>query len=83
MEESLLVLPKLSGKKRVIWDGFGEEMKRILDIAVPMVVVHGSQRLLQVVTIIMVGHLNDDLYLSSAALAVSLTAVTGFSFLVS
>lgn len=84
MEENLLVLAKGSGEEqKVAWEGLGEEMKRMIDIAGPMVVVTASQRLLQVVSVMMVGHLNDDLFLSSAALAISLTAVTGFSFLVS
>ncbi|KAH1245234.1 Protein DETOXIFICATION 12 [Glycine max] len=82
MEENLLVLAKGSGEEqKVAWEGLGEEMKRMIDIAGPMVVVTASQRLLQVVSVMMVGHLNDDLFLSSAALAISLTAVTGFSFL--
>ncbi|XP_020237997.1 protein DETOXIFICATION 12 isoform X1 [Cajanus cajan] len=82
MEESLLESRKQSEKKqRVTWGGFGQEMKRIIHIALPMMLVTASQYLLQVVTIMMVGHLNDDLYLSAAALAISLATVTGFSLL--
>ncbi|OIV91087.1 hypothetical protein TanjilG_30309 [Lupinus angustifolius] len=65
-------------KHKVTWNGFSEEMKRISVVAGPMVIVISSQYLLQVVSIMMVGHLGE-LYLSSAALAVSLASVTGLS----
>lgn len=81
MEENLLA--KQREKQKVTWDGLGEEMKRIICIAVPMVIVTATQYLLQVVSIMMVGHLNNNLYLSGAALAISLATVTGFSLLVS
>lgn len=86
MEESLI--PKETERceeqqqQRVTWDGFSEEMKRICVVAGPMVAVVSSQYLLQVVSTMMVGHLGE-LYLSSAALAISLAGVTGFSLLVS
>lgn len=82
MEENLIIT-RQSEKQRVTWDGLGEEMKRIICIAVPMVIVTATQYLLQVVSIMMVGHLNNNLYLSGAALAISLATVTGFSVLVS
>ncbi|XP_061351420.1 protein DETOXIFICATION 12-like [Gastrolobium bilobum] len=66
--------------QRVTWDVFGLEMRRICHIAGPMVAVISSQYLLQVVSIMIVGHLGE-LYLSGAALAISLATVTGFSFL--
>ncbi|CAJ1977451.1 unnamed protein product [Sphenostylis stenocarpa] len=81
MEESLLQKhQEESVKKRVTWSGFSEEMRRISVIAGPMVVVVCSQYLLQVVSIMIVGHLGE-LYLSSAALAISLAGVSGFSLL--
>ncbi|KAL2904754.1 Protein DETOXIFICATION 7 [Bienertia sinuspersici] len=46
-----------------------------------MVAVVLSQYLLQVISMMMVGHLGQ-LYLSSAALATSFAGVTGFSLLV-
>ncbi|KAF1878451.1 hypothetical protein Lal_00047120 [Lupinus albus] len=67
-------------KHKVTWNGFSEEMKRICVVAGPMVIVISSQYLLQVVSITMVGHLGE-LYLSSAALAISLASVTGFSLI--
>ncbi|KAJ1377188.1 Multi antimicrobial extrusion protein [Sesbania bispinosa] len=66
---------------RVTWNVFSEEIKRICHIAGPMVAVTSSQYLLQVVSTMIVGHLGE-LYLSSASLAISFAAVTGFSFLV-
>lgn len=81
MEENLLA--KQREKQKVTWDGLGEEMKRIIRVAGPMVFVYASQNLLQVVSIMMIGHLNDELFLSGAALAISLATVTGFSLLVS
>ncbi|XP_004497007.1 protein DETOXIFICATION 12-like [Cicer arietinum] len=87
MEESLLS-KKIDGKtesdleerKRISWDVYMKEMKTICHTSVPMVAVISSQYLLQVVSIMIVGHLGE-LYLSSAALSISFAGVTGFSFL--
>ncbi|KAM3760297.1 hypothetical protein ACB098_01G182800 [Castanea mollissima] len=59
---------------------FVQELKKASSIAAPMVVVSILQYLLQVVSIIMVGHLGE-LSLSGVAIATSLTNVTGFSLL--
>lgn len=59
-----------------------EEVKVLSCISGPMVVVNLSQYFLQVISIMMVGHLGK-LYLSSTAIAISFCAVTGFSLLVS
>lgn len=59
-----------------------EELKKMGTIAVPMVATSVLQYLLQVVSVMMVGHLNQ-LSLSSVAIATSLTNVSGFSILVS
>lgn len=58
-----------------------KEMKKVRRIAAPMVVASVLQYLLPVVSLIMVGHLNQ-LSLSSVAIATSLTNVSGFSVLV-
>ncbi|KFK41077.1 hypothetical protein AALP_AA2G082500 [Arabis alpina] len=50
-------------------------------MALPMVAVAISQYLLQVISMVMAGHL-DEISLSSVAIATSLTNVTGFSLLV-
>lgn len=60
---------------------FSEEVKRVGYLAGPMVAVSFSQCMLQVISIMMVGHLGD-LTLSSTAIAVSLSSVSGFSPLV-
>ncbi|KAK7374859.1 hypothetical protein VNO80_08302 [Phaseolus coccineus] len=60
--------------------GMREEMKKVRRIAAPMVVASVLQYLLPVVSLIMVGHLNQ-LALSSVAIATSLTNVFGFSVL--
>ncbi|KAK1301455.1 MATE efflux family protein 5 [Acorus calamus] len=57
-----------------------EEVKKLGTIAAPMVAVTVSQYLLQVLSMMMVGHLGE-LSLSSTAVATSLTSVTGFSLL--
>ncbi|XVF70318.1 hypothetical protein PTKIN_Ptkin11bG0152100 [Pterospermum kingtungense] len=62
------------------WGGYMEELKKASRIAAPMVAVTVLQYLLQVVSVIMVGHLGQ-LSLSSVAIATSLTNVTGFSLL--
>ncbi|XP_029126496.1 protein DETOXIFICATION 12 [Cajanus cajan] len=77
MEENLL---EKHVKERVTWRVYNEEMRRICHIAGPMVAVVASQYLLQVVSTMIVGHVGE-LYLSSAALAISLAGVTGFSLL--
>lgn len=69
-------------KWTIKWGAFVEELKKTSSIAAPMAVVSILQYLLQVVSIIMVGHLGQ-LSLSSVAIATSLTNVTGFSLLVS
>ena len=88
MEESLL-LPKVTGeaKRRSVtpsltWATFTVELKRLGFLAGPMVTVTLSQYLLQVISMMMVGHLGE-LALSSTAIAMSLSGVTGFSLLVS
>ncbi|XP_061338301.1 protein DETOXIFICATION 14-like [Gastrolobium bilobum] len=55
-----------------------EEMKRMSTIAAPMVVAIVLQYLLQVIPVVMVGHLGQ-LSLSSVAIAISITNVSGFS----
>ncbi|XP_050119068.1 protein DETOXIFICATION 12-like isoform X6 [Malus sylvestris] len=82
MEESLL-LPKYGEERRsntsiLTWSSFFEEVKRLGCIAGPMVAVVLSQYLLQVISMMMVGHLGE-LALSSTAIAISLSGVTGFS----
>ncbi|CAK8542664.1 unnamed protein product [Lathyrus sativus] len=57
-----------------------EELKKMSSIAGPMVATTVLQYLLQVVSVMMVGHLNQ-LSLSSVAIATSLTNVSGFSIL--
>ncbi|KAA8530603.1 hypothetical protein F0562_005312 [Nyssa sinensis] len=76
MEEALLA----ERKGVETWGVFGEELKKLSRIAAPMVAVTVSQYLLQVVSVMMVGHLGE-LSLSSVAMATSFTTVTGFSLL--
>ncbi|CAO2828560.1 unnamed protein product [Amaranthus hypochondriacus] len=82
MEEGLLLndekQKKVEEESRM--GEIGEEVKRVSLLACPMVVVVMSQYLLQVISIMMVGHLGE-IYLSSSAIAVSFSGVTGFSFL--
>lgn len=59
----------------------GMMMKKVSYMAAPMVAVSVSTYLLQVISMVMAGHL-DELSLSSVAIATSLTNVTGFSLLV-
>lgn len=59
-----------------------EEVKKVGNIATMMMVVGILNYLIQVVTMTMVGHLGDQLALSSVAIATSITNVTGFSLLI-
>ncbi|WOK92517.1 hypothetical protein Cni_G01208 [Canna indica] len=90
MEEALLTTetggarePK-GAASSLAWSGCGEglieEARRIGYVAAPMVAVTVSQYLVQVVSSMMVGHLGE-LELAGAAIASSLTSVTGFSLL--
>ncbi|KAG8366682.1 hypothetical protein BUALT_Bualt17G0104900 [Buddleja alternifolia] len=79
MEEGLLKKERL-GERRVRSGEIWEEMKRLGYVAGPMVAVTLSHYMLQVISLMMVGHL-DELSLSSTALAISLASVTGFSLL--
>ncbi|KAJ4709827.1 Protein DETOXIFICATION [Melia azedarach] len=59
-------------------DKYGVYSEELGCIAGPMVAVNLSQYFLQVISVMMVGHLGE-LYLSSTAIAISFCAVTGFS----
>ncbi|XP_075097569.1 protein DETOXIFICATION 2-like [Nicotiana tabacum] len=63
------------------WDTYYEELKKLTRIAAPMVAVSVLQYLLQVVSVMMVGHLDQIISLSTVAIATSITNVTGFSLL--
>ncbi|XP_057809429.1 protein DETOXIFICATION 14-like isoform X1 [Salvia miltiorrhiza] len=78
MEEGEPLLDeKIVGTK---WEVLVEEVRRLSYIAMPMVVVSVSQYLLRAASMMMLGHLGE-LALSSAAIATSLSNVTGFSLL--
>ncbi|XP_050221450.1 protein DETOXIFICATION 12-like [Mercurialis annua] len=67
-------------RSAVTWGGFREEVKKQGYLSGPMAAVVLSQYLLQVISLMMVGHLGK-LALSSSAIAISLAGVTGFSLL--
>ncbi|CAH1413553.1 unnamed protein product [Lactuca virosa] len=77
MEEGLIVKETVDG---ITWRMLADEMKKLGFIAGPMVAVTLSQYLLQVITVMMVGHLGE-LSLSSTSIAISLSSVTGFSLI--
>ncbi|CAN8235594.1 unnamed protein product [Cochlearia groenlandica] len=77
-EKGLLAVENDGGEEVNRKDGFFREMRRLGYIAGPMVAVNSSMYFLQVISIMMVGHLGE-LYLSSTAIAVSFCSVTGFS----
>ncbi|KAH1248358.1 Protein DETOXIFICATION 9 [Glycine max] len=60
---------------------FCQEFKRVSSMAAPMVAVTVSQYLLQVVSLMMVGHLGILVSFSGVAIATSFAEVTGFSVL--
>ncbi|KAF5727727.1 MATE efflux family protein 5-like isoform X1 [Tripterygium wilfordii] len=60
------------------WVVLMEEVKRVGYIGGPMVAVNFSQYFLQVISIMMVGHLGE-LALSSTAITFSICGVTGYS----
>ncbi|KAM1777790.1 hypothetical protein ACFX11_044405 [Malus domestica] len=83
LEEALLSstlrkqgLQEMEGK----WREFLKELKKVSYMAAPMVAVMVMQYLMQVVPVMMVGHV-DQLSLSGVSIATSFTSVTGFSLL--
>ncbi|ESW14984.1 hypothetical protein PHAVU_007G034500 [Phaseolus vulgaris] len=82
MEKGLLIEKEREeeegGSGVIRWNVFGEEVKRVGYLAGPMVTVTLSQYFLQIISMMMVGHLGK-LALSSTAIAISLCAVSGFS----
>lgn len=88
MEDGLILKERIvveEGERReggVRWVGMMEEVKKLGILAGPMVAVTLIQYFIQVISTMMVGHLGE-ISLSGAALANSLTSVTGFSLLVS
>ncbi|KAI3497854.1 hypothetical protein L1887_33442 [Cichorium endivia] len=82
MERGLLLTGRDDNRdnRDLTWSVFGEEAKKFGYIAGPMVAVTLSQYLLQVISVMMVGHLGE-LALSSAAIAISISSVTGFSLI--
>ncbi|XVE72137.1 hypothetical protein DITRI_Ditri11bG0014500 [Diplodiscus trichospermus] len=79
MENPLLGRKDEEEKWKITWSAFVEELKKLSYFAVPMVAVTVSQYLLQVISVMMVGHLGE-LALSGIALGSSFANVTGFSF---
>ena len=82
MEEGLLAKERdgFFGEKR-FGELFVKEVKLLSYLAGPMVAVNLSHYFLQIISMMMVGHLGK-LYLSSTAIAISFGAVSGFSLLV-
>ncbi|XP_076914914.1 protein DETOXIFICATION 12-like [Bidens hawaiensis] len=83
MEEGLLILEpdeEDNNNNRLTWRVLTVEMKKLGFIAGPMVAVTLLQYLLQVISVMMVGHLGE-LSLSSTSIAISLSSVTGFSLI--
>lgn len=88
LKESLIVLEEKSEARStsssgaLSWEALFKETKRVGFIGGPLMAVTLSQFLLQVISTMMIGHLGE-LALSSTSIAISLSAVTGFSLLVS
>ncbi|KDP34997.1 hypothetical protein JCGZ_09285 [Jatropha curcas] len=80
MEKQLLLREGAAEENISWWGVLTQEVKRTGYIAGPMVAVNLSQYFLQVISIMMVGHLGQ-LSLSSTAISISFSAVTGFSLL--
>ncbi|KAF3605056.1 hypothetical protein DY000_02045378 [Brassica cretica] len=83
--KDILLLP-VDRVQVVTWrnlrDGsFTEELKRLISFAAPMAAVVIAQFSLQIISMVMVGHLGN-LALASASLASSFCNVTGFSFII-
>ncbi|MED6127635.1 Protein DETOXIFICATION 14 [Stylosanthes scabra] len=84
MEEGLLLKPNGEEKGEdgslgiITWSVLAKEVKGVGYLALPMITVNLSTYFLQIISMMMVGHLGK-LALSSTAIATSLCAVSGFS----
>ncbi|XP_010683279.2 protein DETOXIFICATION 1 [Beta vulgaris subsp. vulgaris] len=67
--------------KNLTWKILIKEVKKVSLLAAPMITVSILQYMVQVVALMMVGHLGE-LPLASVAIAISITNVTGFSLLI-
>lgn len=81
-EMSKEVTTPLIRKNDEIESTFVQELKKVSFVAAPMVAVTVSQYLLQVVSLMMVGHLGILVSFSGVSIAMSFAEVTGFSVLV-
>ncbi|KAJ4822404.1 hypothetical protein Tsubulata_008942 [Turnera subulata] len=85
MEQAVPLLSKpeteeAAGGRRLTWAAFVEELKKLSSMAAPMLVVSVAHYMLQVVSLMMAGHLGE-VSLSGVAVATSFANVTGFSLL--
>jgi hypothetical protein len=69
-------------EKRRWWREAVEESGRLVALAVPMIAVALLQLMMQLISTVMVGHLGE-VALAGAAMANSITIVSGFSLIVS
>jgi len=79
-EESATLLRK--SEVAALDDAFWVELKRVWFLAAPMVAATASQNLLEVVSLMMVGHLGILVSFSGVAIASSFAEVTGFCVIV-
>lgn len=85
VEEALLPIPRRSQDCKELGGeslAVGDEVKRQLWLAGPLVVGSLMQNLIQTISVMFVGHLGE-LPLAGASMATSFATVTGFSLLVS
>lgn len=70
------------GRKHPTWKRLLKEVRKVSLLAAPMITVSILQYMVQVVALMMVGHLGE-LPLASVAISISVTNVTGYSLFVS
>jgi MATE family multidrug resistance protein len=73
--------PSPSGKGTALLQQVASEAKKQVRLAVPLIVGCLLQNVIQMISVMFVGHLGE-LALASASMATSFAIVTGFSFLV-
>ncbi|XP_022141852.1 protein DETOXIFICATION 1-like [Momordica charantia] len=64
------------------WRVYPTELKKVSLMAAPIITALVLQYLLQVVTLVVVGHLGDELLLSGVSIASSFVCVAGYSILI-
>ncbi|XP_031103451.1 protein DETOXIFICATION 16-like [Ipomoea triloba] len=81
MEIPLLITESENDKRRKCWDEVSGEVKKLMVLAGPLISVNLLLTSLQFISLMFVGNLGGELFLSGASMATAFASVTGFSLM--